>query len=181
MIGVSMPDENRLHLCRIEAKRLESWQEIRLDLVRAQRIDHHQARRRLDHVGDGADVADGVQVVEDLRRLNDRIVRTVGARRLTPEMHGIDPPRAYRLLKLIELLDDRRRVRLRWCRRLVLRRQMNGCSAGHDDKSGAACRNHHRVPWLLHTAYRNLCCSRSPRTATWRSPRLRRPRKPDPA
>ena len=138
VIGVSVGDQDRLHLRRIEAKLHESWQEIRLDLIRAQRVDHHQTRRRLDHVGDRADVADGVDVVEDLRWLNDRVVGAIGARRLTPEVHGIGPARANRLLEPIELFDDGRRVRLRRCRRLVLlRRQTNGRRAHHHDDDGA--------------------------------------------
>src|SRR5678815_1837271 len=132
-------------------------------------------------------IRDSVHVVEDLRWLNDRIIRAIGARRLTPEVHGIGPPRADRLLEAIELFGDRRRVRLRlWGRLVLLCRQTNGGRGAHrhaDD--GAACRDHHRVlplsdepfdkrprrtcPWStdrssLHTAYRN------PRSAAPPSP-----------
>ena len=146
VIGVSVRDQNRLHLRRIEAKLHESWEEIRLDLIRAQRVDHHQTRRRLDHVGDRADVADRVHVVEELRWLNDRIVRAIGARRLTPEVHGIGPPRANRLLEPIELLHDGRRVRLGRCLRLILPCvQREGRSAHQHDDEIASSPGHRRV------------------------------------
>jgi hypothetical protein len=144
MIGMPVADQNHFDLRRVEAELRESRQQVRLDLVGAQRVDHHQTRRRLDHVGDRADVADGVHVVEDLRGLNDRIVRSIRARRLTPEVHGVGPARANRRLEPIELLDDGWGIRLRWCWRLALLRGQANRRGAHQHDDCAACRHHHR-------------------------------------
>jgi hypothetical protein len=108
VVGVTVGDQDDAHCRWIEPQPREARQQAALDVARGQRVDHQQAGARSNHIGHGADAADRIDVVEDLRRLDRRIVRTIGPRRLAPEAHGVLPARADLRFQAGDLFHDRR-------------------------------------------------------------------------
>ena len=102
VIGVPVAQHDDLHVGRIEAECLEARQQLRLEEVRAERVDHQQARGRVQDIDGGAGVADGVDVVEEFRRRDRRVGRGVGARRLAEEVGFVGPRRAGSFLGLFD-------------------------------------------------------------------------------
>ena len=66
---MAMADKDIFDLARIHPQLLDAVDDLRLDRVMEQRVDHDEAGARLDHPRVPAVVADPVEVVEDLARL----------------------------------------------------------------------------------------------------------------
>ncbi len=136
MVGMAVAGDDDLHLCRIEAQLLKARQEQRVHLRGAQRINHQEAVRGLDDIDRGAGVADGVHVVEDLRRHDDRVGGTVGARRFAEEMRLACPHRAAGLLRFLDQRFHLGRIGLGGRgRRGCLRSGEGGKSRGEDHEA----------------------------------------------